>query len=243
MAHRAEPLIPVERRSLSDQVFSQIRDRILTGAYQAGQRLPAERTLSETLHVNRSSVREALKRLEQTNLIEIRHGEGSVVLDFRLTAGFELLRDLISPGAAPDPLAVRSMLEFRGLIGPEIARLAALRISDSELAEIEALVEAIEAAPETDTRQLQDLDFEFHYTMVRASENLALLLILNSVRGIYLRLRDSFAPMFPSSSRPLYREIAGALREHDAEMAKQVCGKLIDDGNAAFWELMKSNEA
>jgi GntR family transcriptional regulator, transcriptional repressor for pyruvate dehydrogenase complex len=91
-------LKPVERQNLSNQVFEQLRDTILSEEYSPGERLPSERELCDILKINRSSVREALKRLEEARLIRIRHGEGSVVQDFRNNAGFDLLRHLVMPG-------------------------------------------------------------------------------------------------------------------------------------------------
>ena len=62
-------LKPVARTKLSDQVFTQLRDKILSSEYPPGERLPSERELCASLDVNRSSVREALKRLEHARLI------------------------------------------------------------------------------------------------------------------------------------------------------------------------------
>lgn len=228
----------VERSRLSDQVFAQLRDRILSEHYQSGDRLPPERELCDMLKVNRSSVREALKRLEQAKLIEIRQGGGSIVLDFRTSAGFDLLGDLLMPGGQLNLVALRSIFEFRSLIGPEIARLAALRIKKADLDELERLVEEIESCSAEDVGKLQTLDFEFHYTMGRAGENLALLLILNSAREIYFAYRNDFTAIFERMMdvRELYREIYEGLLDHDEERSEKVCARLIEDGNQAFWE-------
>lgn len=75
-------LKPVRRQSLSDAVFDQLRDRIVSGAMRAGDPLPAERALCEALGVNRGAVREALKRLAQARLVAVQHGGASRVLDF-----------------------------------------------------------------------------------------------------------------------------------------------------------------
>ena len=74
----------VERRSLSEAVFEQLRGGILTGELEAGSSLPAERELAVELGVNRSAVREALKRLQQLRLVAIRQGESTRVLDLSL---------------------------------------------------------------------------------------------------------------------------------------------------------------
>src|SRR4030042_3447438 len=120
-------LKPIDRSALSKQVFEQLKEEIIEKRYGPGEHLPPERELCEILKVNRSSVREALRRLEQARLIEVRQGEGCMVLDFRTNAGFDLLGDLIVLGGKINSLAIRSIFEFRSLICPEIARLEALR--------------------------------------------------------------------------------------------------------------------
>ncbi len=73
---------PVERLSLVDLIFRQLRDSMLTGELGPGDELPAERVLSDRLEANRGAVREAPKRLEQARLVEIHQGETTRVLDF-----------------------------------------------------------------------------------------------------------------------------------------------------------------
>ena len=92
-------LRPVRKQSLSDAVFEQLRDQIVSGAMVPGAALPAERVLCEALGVNRGSVREALKRLQQSRLVSVRHGGTSHVLDYRASAGLDLLADLIVTAA------------------------------------------------------------------------------------------------------------------------------------------------
>ena len=84
-------LRPVKKTSLAGSVFEQIRGLIVSGELSAGDELPAERQLSETLGVNRSAVREALKRLEQAGLIAIQHGGSTRVLEPMRHAGPGLL--------------------------------------------------------------------------------------------------------------------------------------------------------
>src|SRR5262249_61249765 len=100
-------LTPVRKQSLSDAVFEQLRDQIVSGAMAPGSPLPAERVLCEALGVNRGSVREALKRLQQSRLVSVRHGGTSHVLDFRASGGLDLLGEVIvtaAGGVAPPRL-------------------------------------------------------------------------------------------------------------------------------------------
>ena len=65
--------------NLPESIAAQLRNDILDGTYKAGERLPAERDLASRLGVNRGSVREALKKLEQMGLVVIRRGDGATV--------------------------------------------------------------------------------------------------------------------------------------------------------------------
>src|SRR5947209_20132753 len=99
----------VPRASLPDHVFAQIREAVLSGEYLPGERLPPQRALAAEFGVNMASVREALKRLEQLRLVDVRHGDATRVLDWRRSGGLEVL----VPGAAMDAQLARDLVEAR----------------------------------------------------------------------------------------------------------------------------------
>lgn len=233
-------LKPIDRAMLSNQVFEQLRDGILAGEFKPGEKLPPERELCDIFNVNRSSVREALKRLEQSRLIDIQQGGGSTVLDFNLTAGFDLFPWLVIPGGRLDPLAVRSVLEFKLAICPEIARYAAQRINEPELDRLEQIVEDIEACGNNDIDRYQELDFLFHYEIARASGNLAFILLYNSIRDLYEHGKSFFTAIFQGTieNRHRYRLILDALARRDSESSYRLSRSLSESGNEAFWKLV-----
>ena len=85
-----------ERRSLSDTVYEHLRDAIVDDEVVAGSLLPAERDLAQQYGVNRQMVREALQRLRQMHLVDIVHGGGARVRDWRRTADIALLPELVT---------------------------------------------------------------------------------------------------------------------------------------------------
>src|SRR2546421_10359694 len=117
---------PITRASVPDLVFASLCDAILSGRYEPGERLPTQRTLAAELDVNMASVREALKRLEQLRLVEVRHGDATRVLDWRTSGGLEALALL----GSIDTDVVAALFEARRLLLTESARLAADRRSD-----------------------------------------------------------------------------------------------------------------
>ena len=233
------PNATLQRNHLSNQIFEHLRDAILNREYLPGQRLPAERALCQELQVTRGPMREALKRLEQARLIQIRQGDGSRVLDFEETGGLELLPALAMPGGRPNFAAVRSMFECRALVAPEMARLAALRIQAPRLQQLLEVVEDIEGT--RSPQQIQSLDVRFHGVLARASENLAYLLIYNSARDLFLRFKDVFTMMFEYDERTgsLYRRIYEAVQQGQPRRAHALCTELIDFGGQRALEQLE----
>ena len=133
---------PVSRPSVPDQVFTRLCDLIITGQYEPGERLPTQRALASDFGVNMASVREAIKRLEQLRLVEVRHGDATRVLDWRRT-GLEALTLL----GVVDESVVRPLFEARRLVLAQVARLAAERRSDEQAAQVAEAVAGVAAAP------------------------------------------------------------------------------------------------
>src|SRR5215475_4630576 len=135
-------LKPIEKQRVAEEIAGQLRDLILTGQYVAGDKLPPERNLAKELGVNRSSLREALKKLEHLGLVRIRQGDGTRVQDFMQTGGIDLVSHLV-PLAEGGHLALLSdVLEFRRIYGREVARLAAERADLDDLKKLDEIADA-----------------------------------------------------------------------------------------------------
>src|SRR3954453_18803933 len=120
-------LQPVNPRSVPEDAFDQIVADVLSGEMQPGQTLPSERRLAELLGVSRPAIREALKRVSASGLVQVRQGDATTVRDFRRHAGLDLLPRLLSRADELDLSVVRSILETRLHNGPKVAELAARR--------------------------------------------------------------------------------------------------------------------
>ena len=121
------PLQPVVRRSVPDEVFDQVLAEVVDGEIPVGDPLPSERRLAEVLGVSRPAVREALQRMAQTGLVQVRQGGSTTVRDYRKYAGLDLLPHLLVRQGDLDPAVARSILEARLAVGPAVAALAATR--------------------------------------------------------------------------------------------------------------------
>src|SRR3954469_14452517 len=153
---------PVGKPRVAEEIVQQLRGLILRGEYAVGDKLPPERKLAEELGVNRASLREAIKSLEQMGLVKTRQGDGTRVLDFMQTAGLELISHLIPPAdgdGTPNLPVLIDVLDFRRWFGCESARLAAERASEGDVKALEALAEKA-ADPGIDAGELLKIDFE-----------------------------------------------------------------------------------
>ncbi|MFJ7072160.1 FadR/GntR family transcriptional regulator [Streptomyces sp. NPDC098781] len=173
----------IRREAVSDQLFTLLRDRILSGALAAGTALTAERDLATEFGVNRHAVREAVKRLQQARLVEVSHGERTTVLDWRRTAGLDLALELAHTEQLSTSYDLRrDVLEMRASIGADAARLCAARCPDQSVAEIVSAAAAyINRGP--DLADLAVADVDWWRLIVEGSGNIAYLLAFNSLVG------------------------------------------------------------
>jgi len=202
------------RTSLPDQVFHRLVSDVLAGRYAPGDRLPTQRALAAELGVNMASVREGVKRLQQLGLVDVRHGDAMRVLDWRLHGGPDVLVHLIARAGALDVQMVRSVMEARRLLLAESGRLAAARRSDEQAALLATLAEQLAAA---EGEAAQHLDFAFFAGVIESAGNVVFLLVMNSIRALYLENLELFRPLV-SGADP-YAEAARAIAAGDGDAA------------------------
>jgi GntR family transcriptional repressor for pyruvate dehydrogenase complex len=209
------------RTSLPDQVFHRLVSDVLAGRYATGERLPTQRALAAELGVNMASVREGVKRLEQLGLVEVRHGDAMRVRDWRLHGGPDVLVHLIAQAATLDVEVVRSVMEARRLLLAESARLAAGRRSAEQAALLSSLAEQL---AEAHGEAAQHLDFAFFAALIEAAGNVVFLLVMNSIRALYLENLELFRPLV-SGADP-YAGAARAIADGDGGRAAEIVARL-----------------
>lgn len=226
-------LRPIEKKTLADAVFEQIRGEIIAGKLEAGATLPAERQLCEMLNVNRGAVREALKKLEQARLIATQHGGGSRVLDFREVGGLDLIASLIaSPSGRLDAEVVRGVMELRSALGADIARRCAARAPD-RAARLLELAEQMSREKSLDV--LLTLNLDYWSEAVDGSHNMAYRLVYNTMRDLLAQLPQVFAALLSEETRDhaTHRRIAEAIAAGEADDAELYTRDLMSRGETA----------
>ncbi|MDX1891808.1 FadR/GntR family transcriptional regulator [Mycolicibacterium sp. 050158] len=221
-------LQPINRRSVPEDVFDQIVAEVLNGDVQPGDALPSERRLAEVLGVSRPAVREAIKRLTEAGLVEVRQGDATTVRDFRRHAGLDLLPRLVFRAGEVDVTVVRSILETRLHNGPKIAELAAARRGADLPALLTSSIEALAAEADPVARQRHALTFWDH--VVDGANSIAFRLMYNTLRATYEPALPALAVMMADEvGRPdAYRRIADAIRDGDPTAAATAARDLLE---------------
>jgi GntR family transcriptional regulator, transcriptional repressor for pyruvate dehydrogenase complex len=231
-------LRPVNRRSVPEDVFEQIVSEVLSGDMRPGEALPSERRLAEVLGVSRPAVREALKRLSEAGLVEVRQGDATTVRDFRRHAGLDLLPRLLVKGGVEggevDVSVVRSILETRLHNGPKVAELAAQRGDAATADALDASIDALEDQDDAIERQRHALTFWDH--VVDGADSIAFRLMYNTLRATYEPALGALAVMMADEvGRPeAYRRVAEAIRTGDAELAERAARDLLEPATTAL---------
>ena len=204
---------------VSDDVFRRLTDDILSGRYEPGEKLPTQRKLAADLGVNMAPVREAVKRLEQLRLVEVRHGDAMRVADWRTAGGLDVVAHLLFRAGGLDRATLDALMEARAAMLAEAARLAATRRNAGQAKELHDVAARIAHAPDTPTAQA--LDWAFFATVVEAADNLVLGLVMNSIRHIYLESAGLFEAVVARAGElaPLYAQAAQAIAERDDRRA------------------------
>lgn len=210
---------PVRRLKVAEQVARTIREAIVGGRFRPGENLPSERDLADQFAVNRSTVREALQRLDAWGLVEMRHGGGTLVRDFLVETGLQLLPFLLAPGGVPDPDMVGDLLDMRVMWLDWTARRAAVRRDDAGLARLRDALAALERAGTPEAQQAAD--WAFFEALVDLTGNRVLALMANAIRQVYLENRTMFVALYAVGVVDLtdHRAAVEAIAQGDAAAA------------------------
>jgi GntR family transcriptional regulator, transcriptional repressor for pyruvate dehydrogenase complex len=235
-------LQPVARRSVPDEVFDQILDDVVSGEFAPGEALPSERRLAEVLGVSRPAVREALQRVAQAGLVEVRQGDATTVRDYRRHASLDLLPRLLLPRGELDPAVARSILEARLLIGPRVARLAAGHAGARLAVPLRDAVAAIDADPDPVTRQQHALAFWDH--VVDGADSIVFRLMFNSLRAAYEPALGALATLMAAEVDRVgaYRTLAERITAGDADGADRAAHDLLAPATDALLAAIRQLE-
>ncbi|KAB8196743.1 FCD domain-containing protein [Nonomuraea phyllanthi] len=211
------------RASQSDLVVEGIKRMIIEGVLAAGSRLPVEKDLAAQLGVSRGSLREGVRALVITGVLETRQGDGTYVTALDpgiLLSPIGFLVDLHRPETVADLQAVRRVLET------EAVGRAAMRVTEEELDRAEQILASMELllrAEPIDHEAVMDADITFHRVIAAASRNTTLEALIEAlasrtVRGRLWRAINAEGAELATHQE--HRAILDALRKRDPDAAR-----------------------
>ncbi len=207
----------INKKSLNEEITRQMISKILTGLLHPGDKLPPEREMAEQMNVNRNTLREALRKLELLGLLSVKQGDGIYVLDYRNSGNIELLKHILVSRKEMTASIIHDILKIRTIVFPEMAALAAEKITADEL----KILKKINDDP---GMSLIDKDIAIHNSVARASANLFFMILLNFFNDIfrqYAGLYFSFEENRNVSIK-FHKNIIDALNRKDSKKAKSI---------------------
>lgn len=226
------------RRSVHGQIVDELGRRIVTGEFAPGSVLPTEGAYSARLEVSRTSFREAIKMLAGKGLVESRPKTGTRV---RQRSEWNMLdADVTSWAfkAGPDKDYARAFFEFRGIIEPAGAALAAERRDEDDMERMRVGLAGMDAAASRD--EWIGPDLSFHKAILIATRNDLLISLGHMLEPA---LTESFAianvdPGRRRASVPLHRAVYAAIEARQADDAHAAMAFLLGEALVDLVEMI-----
>lgn len=211
---------PIKQPRISEEVFYQIKEAILSNDFKAGDRLPSERELAEQFQVSRVAIREAIRALENSGFVLTRQGAagGTYVTDLTFDQLASACLDLF----LANKISIHELHQVRLLIEPEVARLAALNINQESK---QRLLQAFKEEHPDGASLSEDVKSAtmVHFILADICGNRFLEAIVNSVIKLNAMILEEMKPNPPYSIHPpgLHKPIIDAVLEGDSEAAAE----------------------
>ena len=223
-----------QTRPLAEQVAERLKEYILKRKLKSGDKLPTEAKLSVEMNVARSTVREAIKRLESQNILTVRHGAGSFVAD--------------NTGLTEDPLGLaffedkwkltEDLLEIRTIIEPAIAELAARNATAEDIAELDRLYPLMEKHILNGEDYLKE-DIQFHKAISKASGNLVVPNLTPIITTAVQLFTEETHRKLLQETLETHRAVLEAIRNRDSVSAKDAMVLHLSYNRNYFRQMMR----
>ena len=214
----------IRRNRIYEEIARQV-EKMITEKMKAGDRLPPERQLADMFGVSRSSIRDAIRTLEMSGLVEARQGLGTVVREHSADAVVNPLRQVL----VQKRKLVGELLDVRKMIEPPLAARAAVHATADEVAEMDNILRRQEEKMRGGELAIEE-DNDFHYAIALAADNSVVLKVLDVLMDL---LRDTRERSLQVEGRPErsmagHRDILNAIKRQDAAGAEAAMFRHIE---------------
>jgi GntR family transcriptional repressor for pyruvate dehydrogenase complex len=212
----------------SHPISEQIADIIRRGEIGPGQRFPSERNLAIRFGVSRPAIREALRGLERSRIIQIKDRSGAYVMPFHPDQLVTL--DIMLLAGHIDDTDLLHAVEVRRVVETALAELAASRCTAVDLAALADNIERMRLAVANDDDTVP-LDIEFHGLVAETAANPVFARMLESISQLLWRSREitSRTPAGPGKALAFHLGIYQALEARDPVAARHAMEVHLDD--------------
>ena len=226
MGTTAKPEFEAVRRSKVYEEVARRLEQFIAERMKPGDMLPPERELAEKFSVSRSSIRDAIRRLELVGMVEPRQGSGTVVREVSANA---IINPLTSVLVQKRKLVVE-LLDVRKMLEPPLAARAASHASAGDVAEMEDILRRQDEKLRRGEAAI-DEDSEFHYTIAMASNNTVVLKVLDVLMDLLRETRERLLQVEgrPQKSIAGHRRILSAIKRHDPLAAELAMRRHIEE--------------
>jgi DNA-binding FadR family transcriptional regulator len=222
---------PIKQSRVSTEVTDQLKQSILVGYFKLGDKLPPERELAEQFQVSRVAIREALRVLENSGFIKTRQGVtgGTFVTDL----SFQQLGNAFLDLFLAEKISIPELQQVRLLVEPEVARLAAQRITPEYAERLKTCLKA-EEQPSASLPEDLEKKTAVHFALAEMCGNRFFEGLVRSVMRLTRRIIEAAQPDQPpflhpaGMHRPIVRAVlagkpeaaAAAMRKHALQFGK-----------------------
>ena len=226
---------PASKSTLHESVLNQIIDAIKKNIWEPGMKLPGEQALAKTFRVSRNCIREVLKALELSGIVEARPGDGTYlsINALRNITNTEFVASLFEEST------LKELVEARQLLEGQIAYWAAQRATEQQIQKMEELLLKDEEHPDVDIHD------KFHNVLAEMAGNRFLLRLLGSIRNELATQRLIFKTS-PVENLAAFKkenwEICQAIKERNPEKAKKIMYKHLSHGQYEILERLHEKE-
>jgi DNA-binding FadR family transcriptional regulator len=232
---------PAHWHSAHEVAVQRLAQAIKLGALEVGSRLPPERELVQLLGVSRTTLREALRALQQAGYLETSRGRngGTFVASRQISqlSDADVERLVRQMGST-----LRDLIDLRGAVEPKAAELAALRATDDDLENMRWLQDRALKSP---VEELRQADSTLHIAIAYAARSD---LLLDSVLEVQIRLHDLLAHLQLTTdlkppghrSSVQHREVVQAIADRDPAAAREAMAEHIRHTHEAMLALVEA---
>jgi len=214
----------IERKRISDEVFEQMKEHIISGEWAPGTKIPGELELVDLFKVSRVSVREAIHRLVGMGVLVIKRGEGTFVSELIPSDYF----DTLLPILAIERTNVLEMLEFRNIIEVESARLASKRADEQDIQRMANIILKMEES-QGDKQLFSTQDLSFHYALAIATHNNVIIKVNAILSDMLEKTMEEIVGLTGYEGGIYYhKKILEAIKNKDEKLSAELMKEHID---------------